>query len=192
MIPATARLLSAARLADACALLGNGAVARSDSSRDLQLTEIDAKTCGVIARVTGLVSPISPNPAPFPDGERAWQVHKNAGEVEVAEAQASAKRGSLDAGPIRSHANPLASADRACVGISGSAREVRERVGVDSTDVEAKGQVAGQRNLVEFGAAALRRVISDSKAYADGKDQADPMPKLFDSRLRRAPVAAAS
>ena len=192
MIPATARLLSAARLADACALLGNGAVARSDSSRDLQLTEIDAKTCGVIARVTGLVSPISPNPAAFPDGERAWRVHREAGEVEVAEAQASAKRGSIDAGPVRSHVNPLVSADRAYVGVGANAREVRERVGADLADVEAKGQVAGQRNLIELGAAVLRRVVADPKPDTDNKSQASPMPKLFDSRLRRANVAAAS
>ena len=174
--------------------MSNGAVAPVDGSRTLQLTAIDAKTRGAIERVTGFVSPISPNPVASPDGERAWRVHNDAGKVAIADAQSSAERGSIDTGPVRSHVNFLVRADGvlAYVGVGASAGEVPELVGVDSTDVDAKGQVAGQRHLVALGAAGLRQVIADSRADADGNGQADPMLELFDSRLRRVLVAVAS
>ena len=100
----------------------DGAVAFVNSSRTAELTVIDVKTHAVVRRVTGLVSPFSPNLAASPDGKEVWLTHKDVGKVTIVDAQSFAILGVLDTGPGTNHVNfvSLAQGGFAYVTVGGS------------------------------------------------------------------------
>ena len=65
----------------------DGAVAFVNSSRTAELTVVDVKTHAVVKRITGLVSPFSPNLAASPDGKEVWLTHKDVGKTTIVDAQ---------------------------------------------------------------------------------------------------------
>lgn len=83
----------------------DGAVAFVNSSRTAQLDVVDVKTHGVVKKITGLVSPFSPNLAASPDGKEVWLTHKDVGKVTIVDAQSYAVLGVIDTGPTTNHVN---------------------------------------------------------------------------------------
>ena len=83
----------------------DGAVAFINSSRTAELDVVDVKTHAVIKKITGLVSPFSPNLAASPDGKEVWLTHKDVGKVTIVDAQSYAVLGVIDTGPTTNHVN---------------------------------------------------------------------------------------
>lgn len=65
----------------------DGVVAFVNRSRSAELTVVDVKTHAVVKRITGLVSPFSPNLAASPDGKEVWLTHKDVGKASIVDAQ---------------------------------------------------------------------------------------------------------
>jgi DNA-binding beta-propeller fold protein YncE len=83
----------------------DGAVAFVNSSRTAELDVVDVKTPAVIKKITGLVSPFSPNLAASPDGGEVCLTHKDVGKVTIVDAQSFAVLWVIDTGPTTNHVN---------------------------------------------------------------------------------------
>ena len=83
----------------------DGVVAFVNSSRTAELTVVDVRTHAVVKRITGLVSPFSPNLAASPDGKEVWLTHKDVGKVSIVDAQTFSVLGVIDTGMTTNHVN---------------------------------------------------------------------------------------
>jgi len=83
----------------------DGRLAFVNHSRSSELAVIDVKNHQVINRITGLVSPFSPNLAITPDGDEVWLTHKDVGKVTVIDARNLKVLTVLETGPVTNHVN---------------------------------------------------------------------------------------
>jgi YVTN family beta-propeller protein len=83
----------------------DGEVAFVNSSRTAELDVINVRSHRVIKRITGLVSPFSPNLAASPDGLEVWLTHKDVGKATIVDAQNFTVLGVIDTGPTTNHVN---------------------------------------------------------------------------------------
>ena len=91
----------------------DGAFAYINHSESAELVKIDVATREVVGRLTGLVSPFSPNLAVSPDGAELWMTHKDVGKVTVVDTASFAVLTVLDTGPVTNHVNFVTKADAA-------------------------------------------------------------------------------
>lgn len=91
----------------------DGKVAFVNSSRTPELDVVDVASHQVVRRVSGLVSPLSPNLAVSPDGKEVWLTNKDVGKVTIVDAQTFAILGVVDSGPITNHVNFVTKPDGA-------------------------------------------------------------------------------
>lgn len=89
----------------------DGKVAFANSSRTPELDVIDVPTHKVIRRITGLVSPFSPNLAVSPDGKEVWLTHKDIGKATIVDAQTFTVLGVVDTGETTNHVNFVSRAE---------------------------------------------------------------------------------
>lgn len=91
----------------------DGQVAFINSSRTPELDVVDVKSHRVIRRITGLVSPFSPNLAASPDNREVWLTHKDVGKVTIVDAQNFTVLGVIDTGMTTNHVNFVTKPDGA-------------------------------------------------------------------------------
>ena len=91
----------------------DGAFAYVNHSESAELVKIDVASHQVVGRLTGLVSPFSPNLAVSPDGKEIWLTHKDVGKVTVVDADTFQVLTVLDTGPVTNHVNFVTKPDAA-------------------------------------------------------------------------------
>ncbi|MDP9357076.1 MAG: cupredoxin domain-containing protein [Chloroflexota bacterium] len=91
----------------------DGAFAYVNHSESAELVKIDVASHQVVGRLTGLVSPFSPNLAVSPDGKEVWLTHKDVGKVTVIDAASFQVLTVLDTGPVTNHVNFVTKPDAA-------------------------------------------------------------------------------
>ncbi len=89
----------------------DGAFAYVNHSESAELVKIDVASHQVVGRLTGLVSPFSPNLAVSPDGKEIWLTHKDVGKVTVVDAGTFQVLTVLDTGPVTNHINFVTKSD---------------------------------------------------------------------------------
>lgn len=83
----------------------DGQVAFVNSSRKAELDVVDVRSHQVIRRLTGLVSPFSPNLAASPDNQEVWLTHKDVGKITIVNAQNFTVLGVIETGKTTNHVN---------------------------------------------------------------------------------------
>lgn len=91
----------------------DGASAYVNHSEAAELTKIDVGSKRVVGRLSGLVSPFSPNLAVSPDGAEIWLTHKDTGQVTIVDAATFRVLAVLDTGPVTNHVTFVTKPDAA-------------------------------------------------------------------------------
>ena len=101
--PAVIERISTGKAPSMVVFSPDGRFAYVNHSEVAELVKIDVDSHEVVDRLTGLVSPFSPNLAVSPDGEEIWLTHKDVGMVTVVDADDFVVLAVLKTGPVTNH-----------------------------------------------------------------------------------------